>query len=177
MENDKTTTIPKELCKLQSIASKDEFRANLTGVYFNGTEAVATNGHMMIVKKTSHIDLLSDEALPHNRIVKLPAKPDKNKFKKIWVDNKGINSITPKDSVEFIDMPFVDYQEVIKGVGEKVAMTVTLDADYLLALAKALNDGSKRNLVTLEIESADKAVKLTGSDSYAYGILMPARMA
>lgn len=173
MENIK---IEKTLARLQHASSTDKTRPNLTGVYLNCTEAVATNGHIMAIRKTDKLPQSDDDGrLPKNRIVRFPKRLAKDKHSALYVDDKGINHGNPQNSVEFIDGQFPDYQMAIPKEHKEV-VKIALSAELLLQLAKALGAEDKRHVVTLSIAGPESPVFVTGDCPESRGIIMPCRI-
>ncbi len=163
-----TLSITKRARRLQHVASKDVYRLNLQGVYFNSHIAVATDGHCLAMVKKGE-----DE--PTNTIVqfsKADQKFDSQAF--AMQGSRGIGYFD--DSIcNVIDGDFPDVKKAFGQDPNEARTTICLDVDKLLKLAKALSK-DKKLIVTLDIPyNALSPIAITGSQNDAAGILMPCR--
>lgn len=161
--------------KLQSIASDDETRGGITGVHFNDRHVVATNGHMLVMRKRdadepSGVTLNFDTASPKGKdpvfsYVELPA-------------TKRLVNETTGGKAEINPYNYPDYAQVLpKGYHEQNTTTVCIDAKYLLDLAKVLMTRAKDARVTLSIPHDGRGpIVVCGDDTNAVGILMPCKV-
>jgi hypothetical protein len=179
-----TRIIPPELQKLQAIASKDNYRPSITGVYFNGKIAAATNGHMLAIKPKPD----GVEELPSNEILKFstanPKKRNNNTFQSIA--DKLVS--TEGEVAEPIDGQYPSIDQLAPNEGEY--LTASISADYLLALAKALNDGqylkpsnkAAQSIVNLAIplngerKGNGAAIIIEHAGGRGIGLLMPCHL-
>lgn len=180
-------SIPAAFQRLQLIASKDKFRYNINSVYFDNTNAVATDGRAMAIIPISADDKPN---LPLNRFINFPATLKNKIAKRLAITSEGFNVLTPADSVELVPTEtagqFPDYKQVIPDAS-KLTFKVGLDASLLLELAKALGADKKKALVTIQFNPLDALspmkVIVTKHDGAldseqvkdGYGILMPVR--
>ena len=179
--------IPNRFASLQGIASKDATRYNICGVYFDekNKAAVATNGHALAVKPyLPEEDINSPDCnttLPNGKIAVLPKTAKASMF----INEKGINELNPKESVSFTEGQYPDWSEVIKvriddetGEPKKPIIKIGLSADTLLMLAKAIDAPSynSKQIVELEIFGEHDAIRVSGGRDGAWGVIMPARL-
>jgi len=165
-------TIPKNVQSLQRIACKDDTRFNISGVYFDEDVAVATNGHMMIISSLDE----NIETRPNKGIVKFTSATQRSKNPEIYdqVGNRLIGKFDARNAAEIVDGEFVDYKQVLPKT-DKESCSVSIDAAYLLELAKCLNHESKDSKVNITFESKNErtAMLVTGNNSDVIGLLMP----
>lgn len=169
-------TITREEHALMNVASTDAARMRLRGVHFNSRVAVATNGHVLAIRKKSG----GDDA-PSNVTLALPTNP-KGKGNPIYsqvaerfVDTNG-NVAEPVTQGEF-----PDYSQVIPMPAED-DLIVSFDATELMRLASALNPDARAKdsrSITLRINRSDPSAVVTviGGDAESFGVLMPYRKA
>ena len=168
-----TYTIPNEFILLQNAASDNKTRWNLTGVYFNEEVAVATDGHILAVRKKP--ENIKAE-MPDNQVIKFEQKKVKEKTYAWEINNKRVtHSVVPKNIGNVLDdVTFLDYKKVFPRL-ESDAVTVTFDHKLLAKLVKAIN-GETKDAITLQFNLNEMGpILVSGSDKEAIGIIMPMR--
>lgn len=162
--------------RLQAIASKDPNRYNMNGVYFNCKHAVATNGHMLVMRKKADNE-------PSNVLVTFDsAKPAKHTFDVFNALPNGEHVATFSSTKAKVDTAptFPQYDQVLpKEWTAENTVTLTLDPNFLLAIATAISGGKCREGVTLQFNpKTGGPILVTSGDEEKHdtiGVLMPIR--
>lgn len=178
-----STRIDNTITALMNVASDDDTRQNLTGVYFekDGSAVVACDGHCL-VKRTMQPDDVNGF---RGKIVKLPAKLKflaKTLAYELFSETGAAemqksNSLNPFD---IVDGQYPDYKQVIPE-SEKLTRAFTVDANLIAAVVKAMDVQpdklSKRRSVTFHFDPNNdlSPVKVTCGDRQVFGIIMPMR--
>lgn len=188
---DETKKTAPEVCKLsapihylQKCASKDNYRGNISGVYFSkkGKYAVATNGHILAARRIGR-----DEILPKDLLANFKKLPAKNKhglinYRKIDVEPAKVGEsdglLISADSIAVTTSaaPFPSIDQVTKP--HKKPFQISIDAKYLATVAEALG----ANLVTIEIDTAvcrgEAPIFVACANCWeaqSFGVIMPAK--
>jgi DNA polymerase III sliding clamp (beta) subunit (PCNA family) len=155
-------------------------RYAINGVYVtaNGV-AAATNGHILTavtglqVEGTFEPTIVPSELFTKTKygstidIDGINCKVSKN-------DKNGIATNTNKTG-QTVEGTFPPFSNVIPDYNDK-AMRVSINAQYLVDMAKAMADDSSEHAnerVTLSITSPDKPILVHGNNENAIGVLMP----
>lgn len=166
-----TIIIKKEEQALQFAASKDKTRYNLLGVYSNGTHLMATNGHILAIRKKS-------TELPTNTLITFKSgklKEDTEAYSHFDGQFIGKSNLANIATVEK-DISYPDVNLVFKDAESKdYKNTITFDFAKLQALVSALALNSKDiQSVTLQSTGEPLDAILVGSEeSDTVGVLMP----
>jgi len=171
----KTITIDADTLKMQTVASKCDSRPTVTGVHFDNGLKVSTDGKIIAVSKAG-------ESEPRDGIYKFSSKKAKAGVSTITYSGDG-NTLTAGDGIHGtatqIEYMYPSYRRVVPAVGRE-EITVVLDADLLLRLAKVLStkDRACGHVVYISINKNDVAsqVTVTGSNPDMAGIIMPCRV-
>jgi len=171
----KTYTIPNEFILLQNAASDDVSRYNINGVYFNEKVAVATDGHIMAVRKKPD-DIRN--AMPDNLIVNFDCKKIKDESRLWEQNNKRLTHVTSPKNIGTVveDATYPDYKVILPTLGSN-AISITIDHKLLSRLAMAINSLDKKDAgITLQFNPNEQGpILVSGSDKEVIGIIMPMR--
>lgn len=166
--------------KIENAASTDSTRLSINGIYFENSQAIATDGRILAIVPCEHTD---SEA---KHIVKLDdfklIRKAQSKAEYVEANLNGeIKAVGQKgESYTFqkLDCTFPNYKQVLPAKNRPVNCKIAFDVSLLLKLALALGADKEQATVTLEIEDnlAPIVVRANNqSDSTSYGVLMPVR--
>jgi DNA polymerase III sliding clamp (beta) subunit (PCNA family) len=171
---------------LSDIACDDDTRFSITGVYIVSTgkkvALTATNGHMLATREMVRSFpkgkwmLRNDAVRALRAVIKDHKKLDNVPFTE---DPAGVlvGDIS-RALIEVYSGDYPDYKRVIPTAPEHPA-SITLNAEYLLTLAKVLQDGEKRGVpsVRLVFDATDpqRALMVQVGDSDITAVVMPMR--
>lgn len=164
----KDLTINLQSQRLQSVASKDNSRPNITGVNYTERAAIATDGHCLVaVKKTPEE--------PSCGIFKFSSA--KQKTVKGWgesnysqIGDSPIYASAHQQNAEKIDAEFPNCRILIDGARQP-QMTITIRADLIAKIAAGLGE----NFLTLNIFDDRSPIFVGCGDDTKAAILMPAK--
>lgn len=174
------------------IASDDVTRFNITGVHILAKDGnvtlTATNGHMLMTREMPGVQCPDGIFMLRKDKVKfLKALIKDNKYRDEFpciVDNTGALLIGDASvgSIAVIDKMDGEYPDIAHVIPKQYpnCAAITLNAEYLLALADALRDGEKRRSMEARIvfDPADPGKPILVQCKNAEGItavLMPIR--
>lgn len=167
-----TINVSAESQRLQHCAEVDDYRANLSGVFFRSRYAFATNGKIVAIRATTPGE-------PSYTVIKLP-KPSK-KLKEVTFNKLGKDILVSLDgttTAAIIDTqaPQVAmiFRDLVEGGGKRA--TITINAQLLLTLVKAIGADTNVNCpVTLEFDTDNlkKGILVASKYSDTVGVLMP----
>jgi len=178
-----TITLSPKLLSLKHCASTDKSRYNLAGVYCDTKKqiACATDGHILAVKAITadegasgiwDINLKTSKMNDH-----IPFTCRKVGDTALYSDEIG------RGTVNKIDGEFPDFKQVIpKNSSNRVLLG--LDANLLLKLAKALNDGEAKNTsgflnLSIPLPAHNESIvtdSIVVSGKNGAGVIMPMRV-
>jgi hypothetical protein len=174
-------TIPKEIQAIQAIA--DDIRPEISGVYFNGTMAVATNGKGMVLRDTSALP-----ELPKNLILKFSshkqagAKLHGGETYNEVSPGRAIGVLSGKNEAREVASQFPNIKEVLPTFEAEKIVSVSLDVALLLEIAEAMSIESthktdkKFRAVTLTFErDSYHPILVSSLSSESLGVMMPLR--
>lgn len=191
-------TLSKQLIALSAITSENKSRQILQTVHIGETRAIATNGHMMAILPIA-TDTNTDGDTEFNHVQGVPAGTNLNLrglkahkstsgreragfYDFIPTGNGGENYeqfLSSCGMVETIEGTFPDPAQVTPTVSLETHFAISLNAEYLLTLMKALREQGHKDdaAITLLLprnEALDAVGILTNTGKGA-GILMPMR--
>ena len=158
-----------------NIASKDETRPAICSVHINEKDVVAIDGYAMAIQSHGDDFFKGKSILIHrDELAYLKITQKGSYFRADWT-NEGL-TINGK-LVEHKNGTFPAYKRFIPSF--EPTITIGLDAEILLSLAKAL-EHEKRNKkhvkhVKIEIKDNSTAFKVTINNG-SVGVLMPVRV-
>lgn len=172
----KSYQIPAEYQRLQLAASKDKYRHNLLGVYFNETEVVATDGHIMAIRKKVE-DNPNGCPLPENQILKFSSpKPKKRNMDLFQPVGEKLVCAETGETAELVEGQYPDYKKVVPTISEEY-VSISFNADLLSQLVEAitLNKSRGGTCCTLQFnpKTPEAAILVTTDDDRSKGIIMP----
>lgn len=166
-----TVVIPPEFQRLQHAASKDETRFNIFGVYFNGAHAVATDGHIMAVRRKS------EENMPENTILRFASPKAKKRichaFEKTGSKYIGISQ---NELAETIDGRYPAWKQVLPEISPN-SVSITFSAALLNRLVNAIGSNFDQNgcVLTFDPSKPTAPMLVTTDERECFGVLMPMR--
>ena len=170
-----TITITPQSQRLQLAASQDVGRYNMSGVYYDERCAVATNGHILALRK-------KDEEEPTNTQIQF-AKAKRTNAQRLSILEQLRDSehYASRDGVQAqaVGSEFPNYMVVVKdAVLATNTHTLHLDVKLLTQLAEALGAEGKKYPVSIQINldkpTAPLVVRVQ-EERDAVGIIMPMR--
>jgi len=156
---------------------EDTFRPVLHDIFFDGDNAVASNGHIMAIAPL--IEICNLQPLD---IGKLNGKLlNSMSYKKIVsydfiseIDDDGITCTKDFETAKFLfdksGSKYPNYKDLIPDKSLELDR-ISFKPISLMNLCEAL--GGKDNAVILDFYGASKGIKVTFSDSNKHGLLMP----
>lgn len=170
--------------KIEKIASKDETRYALNGVYHDkeAKKLVATNGHILVaipVTENEHDDagLMPLDAVKYARDAAKKNKASEAPNATI-VDGKISIPMSGAAVPAVENVQFPEWQRVLPSFNpaDRNVVTITLNAKYLAALADALGSRDDSLQLTFALDNAYGPVMVrAGTDNGNVGAIMPIR--
>jgi hypothetical protein len=167
-----TLTITAESLRLQHCVKAYDDYEHLTGVFFRSKYAFGTDGKILAIR-------LLTPSEPNFTVIKLP-KPSK-KPKEVTFNKLGKDILVSSDgattaAVIDVQAPQVAmiFRDLVEGGGNRA--TITINAQLLLTLAKALGADTNQNCsVTLQFDPDNrrKGILVASKYSDTVGVLMP----
>ena len=163
-------TITERIQKLQGCAGNDRTRPMLTGIYFDSSHVMATDGHKAVIAK-------KPKEHPENIIIKFKSEKQgkacngQETYREL--DSETLIGTDVKNTAIKIDAEYPDVKCVQPATIEGWE-SMSLDAGLLLDLANALNDGHREKKVRIYFQK-DMAglMVIFGNEVDRFGILMP----
>ena len=154
----------------------DSFPPSLHDIFFDGDNAIASNGHIMAIAPLIEICNLQP-----SDIQKLNGKLLNGvSYKKMLsydyissIDDDGITCTKEFEVAKFFfdkESKYPNYKDVIPDIASEV-YTISFKPKLLMNLCDAL--GESDNSVILKFDGADGSIKITFNDSNKSGLLMP----
>jgi hypothetical protein len=168
--------ISREDQRLQHAADRQSVRyTGLNGVFFTGQTCVASDGRILAVKITESPDPPVDSVAVFDR-PEMKGRVDEQIYQK---DESGVFVSPAGDRVEIsVEGPgdgrrrFPDWRQIIPGENLRDAQVISLDAELLYRLAKALVPKGEKLSLTLEFTPGESlAVVRTGEHLDRAGML------
>ena len=160
--------------KMNLLCSKDGLRPTLNCIYFDDGNAIATDGHAMLVTPVSEISNLSDEDIEklNGKLIDGNDYKDLLKFDVIKVESDGIVGIA-KTGAEtkylFKDYQFPNYKAVMNGVSlQDKTQTISFRGAHTGTMCEIMGT----EFIILE-PNGNGAIKVTFKDSEANGLIIP----
>ena len=159
--------------KMNLLCPKDELRPVLNCIYFDEGNAIATNGHVILVSPVKEISNLSDEDIEklNGKLIDGNDYKDLLKFDVIRVETDGIVGIA-KTGAEtkylFKDHRYPKYKAIMNGVSlHDKTQTISFRGSYAAIMCEIMNTP----FVTLE-PNGTGAIGVTFKDSEAKGLII-----
>ena len=160
--------------KMNLLCLKDELRSVLACIYFDEGNAIASDGHVMLVTPVSEISNLSDEDIEklNGKLIDCNDYKDLLKFDVIKVESDGIVGIA-KTGAEtkclFRDYHYPNYKAVMNGVSlQDKTQTISFRGAYTGTMCEIMGT----EFIILE-PNGNGAIKVTFKDSEANGLIIP----
>jgi hypothetical protein len=160
--------------KLNLLCPNDSLRPSINCIYFNECNAIATDGHALLVVPVKEISTLTDEDIDNlnGKLIDRNDYKDLLKFDVIRVEIDGIVGIA-KTGAEtkylFRDYGYPDYKAVINGVRVcDKTQTISFKGAHVAKLCEIMDT----QFITLE-PNGNGAIKVSFEDSDANGLIMP----
>lgn len=166
--------VPPEFQRLQITASKDESRYNLCGVHFYEKHAVATDGHILAVRRKPE----SAKRMPENENLVFNSPKAKKRLNDVFtrIPNSNDYFSLAHEVAKSRDCEFPDWKQVVPEF--KQPFTIHLSAGLLNRLVEALRPDKRwDNGCSLTFETAPnekkKPMLVTTEDFECFGVIMP----
>ena len=164
--------------RLMHVADTESTRYALGGVYFNCKMAVATDGRKLVARvKSSAVDNRvigfnkADQPAPKVKKGIDPPKDTERTMEFLPFADR-LQTADGKFTAHEIEGRFPRYQEFFPS--EKPVMRITIDAEYLLEMAKAMTPNGEARTVNIDIINPNSPFVITSNhDANVAGILMP----
>ena len=160
--------------KMNLLCLKDELRSVLACIYFDEGNAIASDGHVMLVTPVSEISNLSDEDIEklNGKLIDCNDYKDLLKFDVIKVEPDGIVGIA-KTGAEtkylFKDYQFPNYKAVMNGVSlQDKTQTISFRGAHTGTMCEIMGTP----FIILE-PNGNGAIRVTFRDSETKGLIMP----
>ena len=160
--------------KMNLLCLKDELRSVLACIYFDEGNAIASDGHVMLVSPVREISNLSDEDIEklNGKLIDCNDYKDLLKFDVIKVEPDGIVGIA-KTGAEtkylFKDYHYPNYKAVMNGVSlQDKTQTISFRGAHTGTMCEIMGTP----FIILE-PNGNGAIRVTFRDSETKGLIMP----
>lgn len=167
-------SVPKEII-YSKIVSKDSFRPNMTGVYYENGYIVATDGYKLIALKQDYDENLEGKMINKNGFVIDLKYPD---WKRAVPNLDGVEKITYDVDYLIIQLQTISNIYKIAGLGIKYSLfkddkhETCIDPDIMLPIILQAKKMGINNL-NLYFYSKEKAVVIKDDSSSFLSLVMP----
>ena len=161
--------------KMNLLCPKDRPESILNCIYFNENNAIASDGHVMLVVPVSEISTLSNEDIDklNGKLINKDDYRNILKLDKIRIDIDGIVGISEQTNAEtrytFKDIRYVNYKAVINSIIEcDKTETISFKAEHIANLCKIMDTP----FATIK-PNGNGLIKITFENSEATGLMCP----
>lgn len=161
--------------KMNLLCPKDKPESIFNCIYFNESNAIASDGHVMLVVPVSEISTLSkvDAEKLNGKLINKDDYKELLKFDRIRIDTEGIVGISEKINTEtiytFKDIRYVNYKAVINSIIEcDKTETISFKAEHIANLCKIMDTP----FATIK-PNGNGPIKITFKDSKSMGLIVP----
>jgi len=162
--------------QLKKVASKDDLRPQLQGVYFDGNNILSVTDTFIAIQWGAEIEFIDNETTFPACIIPIEAFPANKKereaFNLRYIDGnihafKGINQV--ESIYKPIDEKFPDIEYVKPSKKLKSVFTIRLNLDLIKRIAEFSKENNKYELSFFD---EHKAVEIRNNDNVS-GLIMP----